>query len=74
MAGETWWSLGFEATGPSASLSNTLQGTAALMFTVTPPGDVELDMSHSHSYANWLSQHRASRVTQIRGLLLDASV
>jgi hypothetical protein len=30
--GETWWSLGFEATGPADLLRRTLEGTAALMF------------------------------------------
>ena len=29
---ETWWSLGFEATGPADLLSSTLQRTAALVF------------------------------------------
>jgi hypothetical protein len=58
--GETWWSLGFEATGPAALLRSTLQGTVALMFAKTPPGDVELDMSHSQSYADWLSRHRVT--------------
>jgi hypothetical protein len=55
---ETWWSLGFEATGPATLLRSTLQGTAAVMFNETPPGDVELDMSHCQSYAEWLSRCR----------------
>jgi hypothetical protein len=54
--GETWWSLGFEATGPADSLLSTLEGTAALMFAQALPGDVELDMSHCQSYAEWLSR------------------
>jgi hypothetical protein len=58
--GETWWSLGFEATGPAALLRSTLQGTVALMFAKAPPGDVEFDMSHSQSYADWLSRHRVT--------------
>jgi hypothetical protein len=58
-AGETWWSLGFEATGPECSLGSTLQGAAALMFAEAPPGDVELDMSHSQSYIEWLSRQWA---------------
>ena len=72
IGGETWWSLGFEATGPSDSLCNALQRTAALMFAEIPPGGVELDMSHSHSYADWLSQHRESQATHTRGLRLDS--
>jgi len=56
--GETWWSLGFEATGPAAALCGTLQRTAELMFAETPLGDVELDMSHCRSYVEWLSRRR----------------
>jgi hypothetical protein len=53
---ETWWSLGFEATGPAGLLRSTLQSTAALVFAQAPPGDVELGMSHCLSYAEWLSR------------------
>ena len=55
--GETWWSLGFEATGPADLLSSTLESTVALMFAEALPGDVELDMNHCQSYAEWLSRH-----------------
>jgi hypothetical protein len=58
--GETWWSLGFEATGPADMLRRTLEGTVALMFGQAPPGDVELDMGHCQSYAEWLSRHRVT--------------
>ncbi len=58
--GETWWSLGFEATGPADLLRRTLEDAAALMFAQAPPGDVELDMGHCQSYAEWLSRHRAT--------------
>jgi len=58
--GETWWSLGFEATGPAHLLRSTLEGTVAMMFAQALPGDVELDMSHCQSYAEWLSRHRAT--------------
>lgn len=71
--GETWWSLGLEATGPAALLSSTLQGTAALIFAETPPGDVELDMSHCQSYAEWLSRRRVPGMTEIRDLRVGAS-
>jgi hypothetical protein len=60
--GETWWSLGFEATGPADSLRSTLEGTAALMFAQAPPGDVEFDMSHCQSYSEWLSRRPLPRV------------
>jgi len=56
--GETWWSLGFEATGPADLLRSTLEGTVTLMFAQPPPGDAELDLSHCQSYAEWLSRHR----------------
>jgi hypothetical protein len=55
---ETWWSLGFEATGPADLLSSTLQRTAALVFAGALPADVEFDMSHCQSYADWLSRRR----------------
>ena len=58
--GESWWSLGFEATGPADLLRNTLEGTAALMFAQAPPGDTELDMGRCQSYAEWLSRHRVT--------------
>jgi hypothetical protein len=52
----TWWSLGFEATGPPELHHSTLQGTAALVFAQALPADVEFDMSHCQSYADWLSR------------------
>lgn len=55
---EAWWSLGFEATGPADLLRSTLQGTTALVFARALPADVEFDMSHCQSYADWLSRRR----------------
>jgi hypothetical protein len=71
--GETWWSLGFEATGPGDLLRSTLQSTATLIFTQAPPGDWELDMSHSQSYAEWLSRRPVTGVTETTGRRPDAS-
>jgi hypothetical protein len=71
LGGETWWSLGFEATGPADLLSSTLESTVALMFAEALPGDVELDMNHCQSYAEWLSRHRvtaAIRPGRVRNL------
>ena len=65
--GETWWSLGFEATGPADLLRRTLAGAAALMFAQAPPGDVELDMGHCQSYAEWLCRHRAIAANSPKG-------
>ena len=56
--GETWWSLGREATCSANLLRSTLESTVALMFAEAPPGDVELDMNHCQSYAEWLARHR----------------
>ena len=54
--GETWWSLGFEATGPAGLRHGALRAAAALIFAQAPPGDVELDLSHCQSYAEWLAR------------------
>lgn len=56
--GEAWWSLGFEATGPAVLLRGTLEGTAELVFEQALPGGVELGLSPSQSYAEWLSRRR----------------
>jgi len=52
--GEAWWSLGFEATGPTSSIRNVLELTAALVFTQALPGGVEPGTNDSRSYAEWL--------------------
>lgn len=54
MGGTTWWTLGFEATGPASTLRRTLETTAARVFTDAPPGGVTFSMSNSRSYAEWL--------------------
>jgi hypothetical protein len=58
---ESWWSLGFEATGPADSLRSTLEAAAALMFAQAPLGDVEFDLGHCQSYVEWLSRLRVTR-------------
>jgi hypothetical protein len=62
--GQSWWSLGFEATGPAGLLCSALQNAAARMFAQAPPGSVDLSVS-CQSYAQWLSRHPA--VTQAEG-------
>jgi len=52
--GEVWWSLGFEATGPTGLIRNVLEATAVLVFTPALPGGVELGTDDSRSYAEWL--------------------
>lgn len=54
MCGTTWWTLGFEATGPISTLRRTLESTAALVFTEAPPGGVAFSTGNSRSYAEWL--------------------
>lgn len=52
--GETWWTLGFEATGPAGALRSELQAAAALVFADTPPAGVAFSAEDSRSYAEWL--------------------
>lgn len=52
--GETWWTLGFEATGPADVLRGQLEAAAALVFAQALPDGVELGLDHSMSYAQWL--------------------
>jgi len=54
-AGQAWWSLGFEATGPAGLLGSALRATAALVFAHDMPGGAELATGHSRSYAEWLA-------------------
>jgi hypothetical protein len=52
--GEPWWTLGFEATGPTLALRSELEGAAAAVFTHPLPAGVELGIADSQSYAQWL--------------------
>ena len=54
--GQDWWTLGFEATGPSNLLRSELEATAALVFAQAQPNGVELGPGESRSYAEWLGQ------------------
>jgi hypothetical protein len=55
-AGQHWWTLGFEATGPASLLHRELQATAALVFGQALPSDVKPGPDESRSYAQWLGQ------------------
>jgi hypothetical protein len=55
-AGQDWWTLGFEATGPDVLRRGALQATAALVFAQALPGSVEPGPDDSRSYAEWLCQ------------------
>jgi hypothetical protein len=52
--GQDWWTLGFEATGPSAVLRDHLEAATALVFGQAPPAGVKLDLGDCMSYAQWL--------------------
>ena len=53
-AGEAWWTLGFEATGPPDVLRGEFDAAAELVFALAPPGGLELGVGDSRSYAAWL--------------------
>ncbi len=54
-AGETWWSLGLEATGQPDLLRDELEATAAVLFAQPLPDGVALGMHNAGSYAEWLT-------------------
>jgi hypothetical protein len=55
-AGQAWWSLGFEATGPADLLRGELHAAAELVFAQAMPGGLELGTAESSSYVDWLRQ------------------
>ena len=55
-AGEAWWTLGFEATGPVGLQLSELETTAALVLEEALPNGMELGTGASRSYAEWLGQ------------------
>ena len=57
-AGEVWWTLGFEATGPGDLLAGELEAAADLVFARALPG-FEPGLWQSRSYAQWLFQPSA---------------
>lgn len=59
-AGQAWWSLGFEATGPARLLRNELEAAAGLVFAQALPDALELGVADSWSYVEWLRQQPAS--------------
>jgi hypothetical protein len=56
VAGRSWWTLGFEASGPAEGLRDALEATAALVFAHPLPDGVEAAPDQSRSYAKWLGQ------------------
>jgi hypothetical protein len=55
-SGQDWWTLAFEATGPTGLLRSQLQATAAHVFAQALPGGVEPGPDYSRSYLQWLGQ------------------
>jgi hypothetical protein len=51
---ESWWTLGFEATGPTSLLQSHLEATAVLVFACDLPEGIELGTESSMSYVEWL--------------------
>ena len=58
--GEAWWTLAFEAAGPADLLRSQLEATAELVLAQALPGEVELSVTDSMSYAEWLWRRIAS--------------
>ncbi len=61
--GQAWWTLGFEATGPTSLLRRELETTVALVLDQDLPDDMKLDTGHSQSYAEWLGWQPGSEPT-----------
>jgi hypothetical protein len=53
-AGQDWWTLGFEATGPADQLRQELEATATLVFAQALPSAAQPGPDESSSYAQWL--------------------
>ena len=54
--GQSWWSLGFETTGPADLLRRALEATATLVFAQPLPDGLQPGLDESTSYAEWLLQ------------------
>jgi hypothetical protein len=59
--GQDWWTVGFEATGPTDLLRRELEATVALVFAQDLPDGVKLGADSSRSYAEWLGQRPGHR-------------
>jgi hypothetical protein len=52
--GEHWWTLAFEAVGHPGTMREAIETTAAIVFSDPVPGERELNVADSKSYAEWL--------------------
>jgi hypothetical protein len=57
--GESWWTIGFEATGSADLLRDTLRLAADAVFAQPVPTEIELGLDNSLSYARWLCERSA---------------
>lgn len=55
-AGQDWWSLALEATGPASLVRSTLEATATLVLAQDLPGELRPGPHECRSYAEWLGQ------------------
>src|SRR5215468_8919613 len=58
MLGRNWWTLGFEAIGPSDKLRGLIESTAELVFDQALAEGVELTLDNAGSYTRCLRQQR----------------
>jgi len=58
----SWWTLGFEATGPAEALTDELNAAVAVMFDHPLPRGVRLDAPLSRSYSEWLVSNSESHL------------
>ena len=54
MFGRNWWTLGFEANGPTDALRDIVESTAAHVFAQATAEGLELTLGDSGSYSSWL--------------------
>jgi hypothetical protein len=55
-AGQDWWSLGLEASGPAGLARSTLEATATVVLAQDLPGGLRPGPDECRSYAEWLGQ------------------
>lgn len=58
-AGQQWWTMSFEASGPESDLRGVLESAAVMVLTEPMPGGIEFRSHESYSYAAWLREQVA---------------
>lgn len=54
MLGKSWWTLGFEANGPTGALQSLVESAAAQVFGQPIGKQQELSLDDCVSYSSWL--------------------